>query len=310
MGGLMVRGAHADQERAVGRALDAGVNYFDTAAQYGDGTSETNLGRILARLRPNDAVVGTKVRVSPEAVSDVGAEIRNALDASLRRLQREQVDIFHLHNPITETGGGESLSARRVMHDVVPALQALRDAGKTRLIGLTAVGETPAVREVIDSGVFGSAQVVFNMLNPSAAMPAPHGYPAQDYQRLFEHTRRARAGVVAIRVLAGGALSGVTERHPIASPPPSPIGSAADYGTDLTRARRLLPLVSDGFAGSLAEAAVRFAVARAEIGTMLVGMATVEQFEAALAAVQKGPLPPEALQRIAEIAAGFAKENG
>ena len=47
VGGLMVRGAAADQERAIGRALDAGINYFDTAVQYGNGASETNLGRAL-----------------------------------------------------------------------------------------------------------------------------------------------------------------------------------------------------------------------------------------------------------------------
>jgi len=47
VGGLMVRGSAADQDRAVGLALDAGINYFDTAVQYGDGVSETNLGRVL-----------------------------------------------------------------------------------------------------------------------------------------------------------------------------------------------------------------------------------------------------------------------
>ena len=62
VGGLMVRGAPADQERAVARALEAGVNYFDTAAMYGNGESEKNLGRVLAKLKP-DVVVGTKVRI-------------------------------------------------------------------------------------------------------------------------------------------------------------------------------------------------------------------------------------------------------
>ena len=64
------------------------------------------------------------------------------------------------------------------------------------------------------------------MLNPSAAEALPAGYPAQDYGRMFDHTQAAGVGVVGIRVLAGGALSGVAERHPIASPPPDPIGSA------------------------------------------------------------------------------------
>jgi aryl-alcohol dehydrogenase-like predicted oxidoreductase len=117
----------------------------------------------------------------------------------------------------------------------------------------------------------------------------PRNYPAQDYGRLFDHTRAAGVGVIGIRVLAGGALSGSTERHPIASPPPEPIGSAMTYDADVGRARRLLPLVKKGFAESLSEAATRFAISRPAMGTILVGMATPQQFEDALAAVQKGP---------------------
>src|SRR5580698_9659482 len=63
VGGLMVRGSPADQDRAVARALEVGVNYFDTAVQYGNGESEKNLGRILQFLKPANAVVGTKVRL-------------------------------------------------------------------------------------------------------------------------------------------------------------------------------------------------------------------------------------------------------
>ena len=63
VGGLMVRGDPMDQERTIARAIGAGVNYFDTAVQYGDGESEKNLGRILHQLRPPKAVVGTKVRL-------------------------------------------------------------------------------------------------------------------------------------------------------------------------------------------------------------------------------------------------------
>src|SRR6202021_142994 len=63
VGGLMVRGAPADQDKAIGQAIDAGINYFDTAVQYGMGASETNLGRTLKSLKPAEAFVGTKVRL-------------------------------------------------------------------------------------------------------------------------------------------------------------------------------------------------------------------------------------------------------
>jgi hypothetical protein len=70
------------------------------------------------------------------------------------------------------------------------------------------------------------------------------------------------------------------------------------YEADVTLASRLMPVVKEGFAASLTEAATRFAISHPAIGTILVGMATRQQFEAALAAVQKGPLPPAALERL------------
>ena len=64
VGGLMIRGTPADQERAVARAVELGVNYFDTAPSYGDGESERNLGRVL-RTRPAPVLVGTKRAQAP-----------------------------------------------------------------------------------------------------------------------------------------------------------------------------------------------------------------------------------------------------
>ena len=307
VGGLMVRGDPADQERTIGRALDSGVNYFDTAVQYGNGESEKNLGRVLNKLKPKNAYVGTKVRIPPDA-GPIAEVIAKSLEGSLQRLGLERVDIFHLHNAITAAGGGNALSVRQVLDQVVPAFEALRRQGKVRFLGITATGDTAALHEVIDARVFDSAQVSYNLLNPSAAAALPQNYPAQDYGKLFEHTKAAGVGVVGIRVLAGGALSGSAERHPIASPPPSPIGSANSYDADLARAQRLAPLVKEGYAASLAEAATRFCISHTAMGTILVGMATPREFEDALAAVMKGPLPQAALDRLAALQRGFVGE--
>ncbi|HEY5067299.1 MAG TPA: aldo/keto reductase [Xanthobacteraceae bacterium] len=308
VGGLMVRGNPRDQERTVARALDAGVNYFDTAVQYGDGQSEKNLGRALQSLKRSDRVVGTKVRLPATDVGRIGDAIAQSLDGSLSRLRLDRVDICHLHNSITASGGGPALAVRQVLEDVVPAFERLRQAGKIRFLGLTAVGDTEALHQVIDSGKFDSAQVVYNMLNPSAASGLPAHYPAQDYGRLLDRSKAAGTGVIGIRVLAGGALSGSAARHPIASPPPAPIGSAVSYEADVARARRLEPLVAEGFAASLTEAATRFALSQPAIGTILVGIATPEQFEEALKAVEKGPLPAAALDRLSALQQEFGGE--
>ena len=308
VGGLMVRGAPADQERAVARALEVGINYFDTAPGYGDGASEVHLGTVLAKLRPADAVIATKVRLAEEEFGQIEAAVASSLEASLRRLGREQVDVLHLHNPITAAGGGGSLSVRQIVEEVVPSFEKQRRAGKLRLLGMTAIGDTEALQQVIDTGAFGSAQIPYNMLNSSAGERLPADYPAQDYGLLLEHARRADVGAIGIRVLAGGALSGSAARHPIASPAPAPIGSAWGYEGDLSRAKRLMPLVTEGYAASLAEAAIRFAIAHPSMGTILVGMASVDEFEAALSAVAKGPLPPAAVQRLTELGSTFAGE--
>lgn len=308
VGGLMVRGDPLDQERTIARAIAAGVNYFDTAVQYGDGESEKNLGRVLGRLKPATAIVGTKVRLPSADFARIAQAVAISLEGSLRRLQLDRVDIFHLHNAITEHGGGEALGVHQVLNEVVPVFERLREQGKTRFLGLTAIGDTAALHRLIDSGAFHSAQVVYNMLNPSAAIALPPNYPAQDYGRLFDHTAAAGVGVVGIRVLAGGALSGAAERHPIAGPAPEPIGSAAVYETDVARARRLMPLVNEGFAATLTEAAIRFALSHPAMGTILVGMATPQQFEHALAAVEQGPLPSAAFDRLAQLRQGFAGE--
>ena len=159
VGGLMVRGDPADQERTIARAIAAGVNYFDTAVLYGDGASEENLGRVLRKLKPADVIVGTKVRLPPGGRGRIADAMTMSLDGSLVRLGLDRVDIFHLHNPVTETGGGSSLSVSQVLDDVVPAFERLRGHGKIRFLGITALGDTAALRQVIDAGAFDSARL-------------------------------------------------------------------------------------------------------------------------------------------------------
>ncbi len=79
------------------------------------------------------------------------------------------------------------------------------------------------------------------------------------------------------------------------------MGSGPAYGDDVARARLLAPLVQEGHAASLVEAALRFAIANEAVGTVLVGYSTIEQLEYAAAAVNKGPLSRAALQRVAAL---------
>jgi aryl-alcohol dehydrogenase-like predicted oxidoreductase len=308
VGGLIVRGAPAERERAVARAIELGINYFDTASSYGKGLSEQHLGQALKALRA-DVYVGTKVRVAPEDTADIGPAITRSLDASLGRLGRERVDLLQLHNSIGSARSGNALGVADVLEQVVPALQRLRQQGKIGFIGMTSNGETAALHRVIDSGAIDTAQVFCNLLDPSAWLDVPHGFPGQDFGRLLSHTQAQRMGVIVVRVLAGGALSGTAERHPLAHQAVAPIATGPDFATDVARARRLQALVDEGHAASLVEAALRFPLGADAVSTVLLGYSTLEHLELAAASVAKGPLSAAALERLSTLWRGFAEQR-
>lgn len=297
VGGLFTKGAAADQERALARAIEAGINYFDTAPIYGNGESERNLGRALKALKA-DVVVGTKVRLVAEHRNDVASAIVRGMEDSLKRMGRDHVDLFQLHNPLAAQDAGDRLAIDIALEQVAPAMEKLKASGKTRFIGFSGVGEPPALLRAVESKLFDTVQVVYNALNPSAGGPMPAGAPGLDYGRLLDRAKAADMGTIVIRALAGGALSGTTDRHPLAMQEVAPIGSAPDFAADVARARQLEPLVNDGVAGSLTELGERFVISHPAVSTMLIGYSTLEHLEAAIAAVEKGPLPDSALKRL------------
>ncbi len=300
VGGLMVRGTVAERERSIGTALAAGVTYFDTAPLYGDGLSETHLGQALRALKANP-FVGTKVRVNPAfRAAGLAASLTAALEASLKRLGRESVDLYQLHNPMTASGSDGDIGLAELEAEIIPTLTKLREQGKLRAAGITALGETAVLKRIVTGGGFQAAQIPFNALNPTALWPFPKGLPGHDFAGLMSDAVQAGVGVIAIRIIAGGALSGEVGRHPVAMPKVAPIGSAASYEADAAAARRLLPLVQEGVASSLAELALRFALTPGELGsgTALIGTASQEELEQALAAAAKGPLSQQVMDRV------------
>ena len=305
VGGLIIRGTPAERERAAARAMELGVNYFDTAPSYGDGESERNLGQTLKALRAR-VLVGTKFRLDPPDLHDIPGAVSRSLDASLKRLAMERVDLFQLHNRIEPARGRNALSVGDVLSEVVPAVQKLRQQGKVGFCGITALGDTRSLQQAIDGGTIDTAQVCYNLLNPSAGAAVPAGFPAQDFGGLLGRTRERRMGVIVIRALAGGALSGVETRHPVAVPTVDPIATAPDYRTDVARAQKLDALVREGHAENLVEASIRLAVGSDAVSTILVGYSSLEQLEAAAAAVERGPLPAAALERLRALWSGLA----
>ncbi len=307
VGGLMVRGDPAEQQRGVARAIDAGVTYFDTAPRYGDGRSEENLGRVLRDLRAWDrVVVGTKVRLTNEDLSDPRAAVRRSIETSLRLLGRDHVDLLQLHNPVLDrepgSDDGDALSLETARGPVAAGLKDAVQAGLARHAGFTGLGEVAALSQLPAAGME-TVQAYFNLLNPSAAYSGAAG-GGQDFVGLLDTCAGAGLGVIAIRVLAAGALSGQSERAANAGNPGRPLAGGADYATDLDRAQALQPLALALGCESLLELALRFALTQPGISSALVGYSNLGQLDDALRWAARGPLPDEAIDRIVTRARG------
>jgi aryl-alcohol dehydrogenase-like predicted oxidoreductase len=299
VGGLMVRGEPADRVRAVARAMELGINYFDTASRYGGGRSEINLGRVLKELSA-EVYVGTKYSLGEADPSDLKAGVIESVEASLKRLGREQVDLIQLHDRISSQTDVKvrAIAVSDVLGEVRQALEALRTQGKVRFYGMTGVGEPKGIHEVVASGMVSTVQTVYNLINASAGNAAPAGFDMPDYDRLIDLAAERQVGIIVIRVLAAGALTGIAERHPVAVPTVAPIGSGKDFQQDESRAREFAFLVDEGFADDMPEASVRFALSNPGVSTVLVGYSDLDHLEKAVRYAAKGPLPDEALARL------------
>lgn len=275
------------------RAIDAGVNWFDTAAGYGNGESEANLGRVLAELGAGcRAHVATKVRIPAEAFGDVAGYVRRSVEESLHRLRAPRVALLQLHNGITRTRGDEpaSLSAADVVRDVLPALRAVRDAGMADSLGLTGTGHPDALREVIASGEFDTLQVPFNALNPSAGTVGGADGEA-DYGNVIAECQKQKMGVFAIRVFAGGAL---LDQSPSAHTLKTPFFPLPLYERDLDRARRLRERIAGRV--PMAEYAVRFALSHPGVSSAVVGFGSPDHVDE-VARMRLDEPPPESHHR-------------
>ena len=299
VGGLMVRGEHADQVRAVARAMELGINYFDTASRYGGGQSETNLGQVLKELSA-EGYVGTKYSLGEADPNDLKAGVIQSVEASLKRLGREQVDLIQLHDRISSQTdvSVRAITVSDVLGEVREALEVLKSQGKVRFYGMTGVGEPKGIHEVVASGLVSTVQTVYNLINASAGAAAPAEFDMPDYDRLIDLSVEKNVGVIVIRVLAAGALTGTSVRHPVAVQTVAPIGSGRDFQQDESRARQFAFIVNEGFASDMPEASIRFALSNPGVSTVLVGYSDLEHLEKSVQYAAKGPLPAEALARL------------
>ena len=301
VGGLMVRGSHDQQISSVRHALDLGINYFDTARAYGEGQSETNLGRVLDEIG-EEVILSTKIRLESDALQDIAAATASEVEQGLARLGRGSVDLIQLHTRLVEKRepGRFAMTPDEVLGPggVIEAFKRLRDQGRVGFFGFTGLGDVEALHALVDSGEFHSFQAYYNLLNPSAGQAVPEGFSALDYRRIIDRAAAGGMGVVVIRVLAAGVLSAVPESGGSSSR--EPLSAGSDYERDVARAHKLSFLKDHGLE-SLPRAAIRFAFMKPEVSTVLVGFSNNAQIDEAAACSGAGPLPEAAMAGLREI---------
>ncbi len=159
-------------------------------------------------------------------------------------------------------------------------------------MGITGIGEAPAVCEVINSGRFDSTQVYYNLLNPSAARPMPKAWSGHDMGGIIAACRANGVAVMAIRIFAAGIIA-TDER--------TGRESMLTDNTVLAEEVRKATAVFDTIGadqGTRAQVALRFVLSNPDVSCAIIGMAELHHIDEALQAVEMGPLPAPVLARL------------
>lgn len=295
--GLLVRGERREQCEVVALALEQGVNVFDTSPTYGQGQSETNLGLVLEELGATP-IVSTKIDFAPSDADDFEGAILRSVQRSQDRLRRERLDILYLHPRV---GRQRDLAGRVLSVDdvlgaggVAEVMESLKQRGQVGAIGFTGLGHTESILTVLESDRFDLVQAYYNLINPSAVLATVAAWRAQDYAGLISTASARDVGVVAIRVLAAGALSESGELHRFAKAYSSL--ARAEVDADRVKAEAFRAFVPEG--SSMANFALRYALSEKKVDTVLVGVSEAAHLAEAVAAAEAGPLETQQLDAI------------
>lgn len=274
----------------VHRALELGINFIDTAEAYG---TETVVGSALAEARARErVVVSTKVSPRREGTLRTTAEITEAAEGCLRRLQTDQVDILHLHGVATD-------DYAYCASELVPALKKLQGAGKVRFLGITeAFGADTRHRmlvHAVQDDCWDVMMVGFSLINQSAR------------ESIFPTTQAKNIGVLdmfAVRRALGSPGSLKILLDDLAAKGLLPPNAAGDEP---------LAFLLDGpdaVAESLPDAAYRFCRDETGVHVVLSGTGSIEHLEANAASLTRPPLPAAVARRLHQIFAGIDSVSG
>lgn len=280
---------------ALNRALDLGVNFFDTADVYGDGRSERLLAR-LKRDRKEPFYIVTKAgrRLDPHIAKGYNRQNLTAfIERSLQNLEMEALDLVQLHCPPTEV---------YYMPEVFDALDGLVKQGKIKFYGVS-VEKVEEALKAIEYPNVQSVQIIYNIFRQRPA------------ELFFPEAKRRRVGILARVPLASGLLTGkLTAASAFSADDHRAFNrhgesfdrgetfAGVDYETGLKAVeelRTLIPTTPGGM--SMAQFALRWILMSDAVSTVIPGAKNSQQEEQNAAAADLPPLSPETMQKVAAI---------
>ena len=292
VGGLLISQDDETRRKAMTLALEAGINWIDTAPSYGNGESEQALGWLLDETddKPH---ISTKFTIDTRN-PDLYGQIEASLQGSLERLKLDKVNLLQLHNPIGVETDKRILGLSEILkpHGVLDILDEFKSQGMIDHFGITALGDTTAITRVIKSNRIASAQVYFNLLNPSAAMTPPPSWPYYNFTGIVDTCFEHGVAPMNIRVFSAGIIA-TEKRH--GRERPLTIGDTVE--SEARKAKFLFDHIGEE-CGTRAQTAIRFSLTYPRFACTIVGLAEIRHLEEAITAQASGPLSESAIVKI------------
>ena len=258
----------------VKKSMDFGVNFFDTAPNYGHGTSEERLGKALNGIDRDKIVINTKFGHTDTGKTNYQSNyIRESLEGSLRRLQIDYVDSIIIHNPPFEYLDGHK-------NDHYEILERLVEEGKIRAYGasLDTYDEMKLLMETTNAEVI---EAFFNILH-------------QDASRAFEMAKTKGVGIIVKIPLDSGWLTGKYNAESTFNDIRSR-WSKEDIKTRASLIEKIKSIIGDEHV--LSQAAIGFCLAYDAVSTVIPGNISLEQLKSNIQSIEK-PLPKEIIEKL------------
>ena len=171
-------------------------------------------------------------------------------------------------------------------------MEKLKVDGRVKNIGITALGDSKSLKEEISTSCFDTAQIYYNLLNPSASFSEKSLWNDHDFSGLISECQKHNMGIIGIRIFAAGLLA-TDVRHGREIP----VTEVIDIKEEERRVKKIYDIFGSEH-GSKAQFAIRYGLANENINCIALGLASLQHLESALEAVEMEALPEDILKEI------------